>query len=68
MLEAVPLEDSADRMQSLDIFYGDTLIEHALGLEWNIKLDCFQFFIVMKDRPLTHQGLLSAVTSLFDPL
>ena len=54
-------------MQSLNIFRGDTSIERALSLEWNIKLDCFQFSIVMKDRPLTRRELLSEVTSLFDP-
>ena len=66
--ESIAPDDRAEGMQSLDIFRGDTSIERALGLEWNIKLDCFQFFIVMKDRPLTRRGLLSAVTSQFDPL
>ena len=68
VLESIVPDDRAKGMQSLDIFRGDTSIKRALGLEWKIKLDCFQFSIVMKDRPLTRRGILSAITSLFDPL
>lgn len=43
-------------------------VERVLGVEWNIKSDSFKFKIVLKDRPLTRRGILSTVSSIFDPL
>jgi hypothetical protein len=42
--------------------------QRALGLEWNIKEDCFQFLSSVKEGPTTRRGILSAVYSLYDPL
>ncbi len=43
-------------------------VERVLGVEWSIKSDSFKFKIVLKDRPLTRRGILSTVSSIYDPL
>ena len=43
-------------------------IERVLGVYWAIDSDCFQFQITLKDRPATRRGILSAVSSVYDPL
>lgn len=44
------------------------LVERVLGVEWCIKSDSFKFKIVLKDRPFTRRGILSTVSSIYDPL
>lgn len=34
----------------------------------SIETDAFQFRITLKDRPLTHRGVLATVSSIYDPL
>ena len=46
----------------------DTPIDRALGIEWNTDTDCFQFTVCNQSRPITRRGVLSIVSSLFDPL
>lgn len=41
--------------------------EHVLGVEWNIENDAFKFRITLKDKPLTRHGILSTVSSVYDP-
>lgn len=44
-------------------------VERVLGVEWCIQSDTFKFKIVVKDRlTLTRRGILSTVSSIYDPL
>ena len=43
-------------------------MEQALGVQWNVSSDQFGFSIVIKDRPATRRGLLSIISSVYDPL
>ena len=43
-------------------------IERALGIQWCTKRDEFQFNIMMRIRPCRRRGVLSAVSSVYDPL
>ena len=43
-------------------------MEWALGVDWCVKNDCFQFRINLKDQPLTRREILSMVSSVFDPI
>ena len=43
-------------------------IERALGIHWHLETDKFQFKITMKDSPLTKRGILSTISSIYDPL
>lgn len=39
-----------------------------MGVHWCIESDTFQFKITIKDRPFTRRGLLSVISSIYDPL
>ncbi len=43
-------------------------VERALGVQWCIESDSLQFKIAIQDRPLTRRGILSMVSSVYDPL
>ena len=53
-------------MQTHDI--PSTQSHRLLGMQWNFEEDSFLFSVSLPDKPLTRRGLLSAVSSLFDPL
>ena len=46
----------------------DTAVERALGVHWCIESDTLQFRIIMQYKPLSRRGILSTVSSVFDPL
>ncbi|KAJ8411167.1 hypothetical protein AAFF_G00171730 [Aldrovandia affinis] len=43
-------------------------MERALGVQWCVASDEFQFRVVIKENPLTRRGVLSTVASVYDPL
>ncbi|XP_074659583.1 uncharacterized protein LOC141912256 [Tubulanus polymorphus] len=53
---------------SLDLDLGDLSVERTLGVKWNAQNDSFVFKPVIKDVKLTKRGIISAVSSIFDPL
>ena len=66
VLASIPVEERANPSMNLDL---DQLpIEHALGLHWNAETDIFQFKVVPANKPPTKRGILSVVSSLYDPL
>ena len=42
--------------------------ESALGMLWNAQQDTMKFKINMKNKPLTRRGILSVISSIYDPL
>lgn len=66
MLESIPQSERAPSVVSLDL---DGLpLERALGVQWDVEMDRLTFSISEKGRPTTRRGLLSVVSSLFDPM
>ena len=66
ILQEMPQQDRADAVKDLDL---DALpIERTLGVQWCIETDNFEFRIILQDRPLTRQGILATVRSIYDPL
>ena len=55
-------------MKELDLDLDSLPLERVLGVHWCVESDCFQFTIVLQDRPCTRRGILSTVSSVFDPL
>ncbi|KAK4468963.1 hypothetical protein MN116_000099 [Schistosoma mekongi] len=53
---------------TVDMPSGHGVTHRTLGLEWGTKLDVFRFFFDPIERPLTRRGIMSVVSSLFDPL
>nr|CAB3263249.1 uncharacterized protein LOC108949296 [Phallusia mammillata] len=66
VLDDVPKSDSAKTSFSLKDDTGQ--VERVLGVSWNYRTDTFQFDVKVKEKPITRRGILSVVSSLFDPL
>ena len=47
---------------------GDFLNDKALGIYWYTEKDMFSFKINLDGKPITKQGLLSMISSTYDPL
>ena len=68
VLDSIPEEERAKGLKTLDLSYDELPIERALGVQWCVELDTFGFRIIVKDKPLTRRGILSIVSSIYDPL
>ena len=66
VLQSIPPELRANSMLDLDL---DRLpLEQALGVYWDAQSDTYKFKAVQACKPPTKLGVLSVVSSLFDPL
>ncbi|RUA05619.1 MAG: hypothetical protein DSY43_04230, partial [Gammaproteobacteria bacterium] len=66
VIESVPESERASSVKDLDL---DRLpMERALGILWNVETDMFCFKTTIKDSPLTRRGVLSVISSVYDPL
>lgn len=68
VMEAFPAEDRARDSKDLDLSTDDIPLQRSLGISWNITSDTFTFQVQNNDKPFTRRGVLSMVSSLFDPL
>ncbi|XP_062620585.1 uncharacterized protein LOC134282159 [Saccostrea cucullata] len=69
VLESVPEEDRAKDVQKWNLeCESETLVERALGVYWLVNSDRLGFLINIKNQPMTRRGILSIVSSVFDPL
>ena len=66
VLEAIPLSDRSKKIKERDI---DTpLEERALGVYWHMEEDYLGFKTQAMSKPFTKRGLLSMLSSIYDPL
>ena len=68
VLEALPLEDRAKDLKDLDLRHNALPIQRSLGTYWFIKSDTLGFRMELKDKPLSCRGILSTMSSVYDPL
>lgn len=68
VIEAIPVDERAKGVKELDLTKDLLPIERALGVQWFVESDEFHFKAELKDRPLTRRGILSTVSSIYDPL
>ena len=68
VLSSVPQEVRATDPTDHHLISDSTTIERALGVHWCIESDTLQFRIILQDKPLSRRGILSTVSSVFDPL
>ena len=68
MIESIPAEDRAKGIKDLDLEHEKLPSERVLGIKWCVESDAFQFRITLKDKPFTRRGILSTVSSIYDPL
>ena len=67
VLQTIPTSEQAPCIANMSL--GDNLpTDRALGVGWNVEQDALVFRIKEKEKPLTRRGILSVVSSLFDPL
>ena len=67
VLNSIPESDRAPRVANMNL--GEDLpMERALGVSWNVERDTFVFNIKENKSPLTRRGILSTISTLFDPL
>lgn len=65
-MESIPEEHRAKEMKQWN-FEGECPIERALAVFWYIESDSFGFQIQIKTQPPTKRGILSVVSSIYDP-
>jgi hypothetical protein len=68
VMEAIPTSERASAIKDLDLSFDELPVERALGIQWCIESDNFNFRLTLKDQPLTRRGILSTVASVYDPL
>ena len=67
VLASIPVEERAKDVKELDLNYEALPTERALGMQWDVEHDCFGYKISPKEKPLTRRGILSVVSSIYDP-
>ncbi|XP_053274096.1 uncharacterized protein LOC128436341 [Pleuronectes platessa] len=58
----------AKEVMELDLDVDQLPMDRALGLQWCIETDKFKFRTSVQEQPQTRRGILSVVSSLYDPL
>ena len=59
----------ADRVKpTLDLDLENLPVERTLGVQWDVEKDAFLFKVREPHKPPTKRGILSAVSSLYDPM
>ena len=66
VIDSIPLSERAGSVK--DLLLDQLPIERALGVRWDVESDTFGFKISVKDSPATRRGILSVVSSVYDPL
>ncbi|CAH2277111.1 Hypothetical predicted protein [Pelobates cultripes] len=68
ILSCVAPSERATTCEALKLNPDSTPEGQVLGIQWSIENDTFSFSIDIKDQPSTRRGILSVVTSLYEPL
>ena len=68
VIRGVPVEHRAEEIKLLDLNHHKLPMEHALGVQWCVESACFCFRITLSNRPCTRRGILSTVSSIYNPL
>ena len=66
VLKSLPESERSTTVTSLD--FSEPHLERALGVHWDVTNDEFVFKISVKEKPATRRGILSIVSSVYDPL
>ena len=67
VLQSLP-DTTLSGTASLDLDKSCAPSHRALGILWNTEDDCFMFDSHVKENPFTKRGLLSTMSSVYDPL
>ena len=67
VMAEIPANRRAKSLENVDI-RDHCIIEQALGIKWNLQDDCFLIDTNLQEKPMTRRGILSMVSSVYDPL
>ena len=67
VLESIPPDKRAKDVKELDLECDMLPTERALGVSWLVETDALSFKVI-KEKPSTRRGILSVVSSVYDPL
>lgn len=68
VLQTIPDEDLGSSVKDASLVRKLDLTDRALGVSWNLSNDVFRFVLGKKDKPATRRGILSTISSIYDPL
>ena len=68
VLKSVPGEELAPDVCDLDLNQDQLPIQRALGVQWHPADDSLGVKVKKKENPMNRRGLLSTLSSLYDPL
>ena len=70
VLQAIPEKDRVEEVRRLDLRHDvvDLPTERALGVLWDSELDNLGYEISVVEKPSTRRGILSIMSSVYDPL
>ena len=66
VINSTAIEKRAASLKEFELFK-KLPIERALGVMWFVESDSFGFRICIEDQPLTRRGILSSISSIYDP-
>lgn len=68
VMDAFPPGNHAGDLVDLDLTSDELPIQRSLGLNWDLRTDCFLLSVSDEIKPFTRRGVLSTINSLYDPL
>jgi hypothetical protein len=68
VLQGFDADDLAPTVRNLNLAADILPCSKTLGLIWDADIDTFKFKIVLEPKPLTKRGILSMISTIFDPL
>lgn len=68
VLESIPVEERSKEIKDLDLECDRLPTDRALGVRWDQQTDQLAVKVVPPSKPGTRRGLLSIVSSIYDPL
>ncbi|XP_015760809.1 PREDICTED: uncharacterized protein LOC107339965 [Acropora digitifera] len=68
VIKNVPENDRAEGVKEIDLDLDKLPLERTLGVQLCVKSDSFEFNIILQDKPCMRRGILSTVSSVYDPI
>ena len=68
VLSSIPETERGKNVKEVDLDYDILPAGKALGVFWSVEADCLGFHVTVPEKAATRRGILSVVSSLYDPL
>ena len=68
VIKNVPESDRAEGVKEIDLHLHKLPLERTLGMQWCVESDSFEFNIILQNKPCTRCGILSTVSSVYEPI